>query len=459
MSAKNFIIENYNGTDYDILYPQTNTEQVLLDKSAQNLTSLESGKNVDDALNKITKDGGGMRVGDILLSAKQNLGNKWLLCNGATISEQEYPELVNALSIKPSLANTNQPFTGSFYAIMNEAGDIATALNKTSNIASTIVSLSKQPYSSAVESIIETKNSFAYNEEDKCYYITDKTKNIVYKLTDDDFTSATPTSIAVTSPDNIDDYSVYCFNGNVFFFNFTTSEDTHRGNIIIKYLDKSNNTIKSFANLSIIEAASSLYCNFGAYILMTEEGYILTSNSTKLSAPGTNYIGKCIGLQADSIDVSAAPVTLTQLYYHNIASSSETLPSNWMKHGESYWCISDNHVVKLNKGKVTQQIFPIDDAATKKIVALFHMGETAALAITTRESASTDIYTISDDFTNMTYEATLSFGFNRVLQNKDTSKVVFTDGSGHLYTVTFGSNVLPTVSGFNGAYAYIKAKS
>lgn len=90
---KNFIIENYNGTDYDTLYPETNSGQVLLDTVAQASTNLSSGSTLDDALNSITKDGGGFQVGDTLTTARTNLGDKWLLCNGSHALTENYPEL------------------------------------------------------------------------------------------------------------------------------------------------------------------------------------------------------------------------------------------------------------------------------------------------------------------------------------------------------------------------------
>ena len=107
---KNFTIENYNGTDYDTLYPETNSGQVLLDTTAQAATNLPSGKTLNDALQHITKDGGGFQVGDTLTTARTNLGDKWLLCNGATISSSNYPELVPLL--KPSIAQANSAYTG-----------------------------------------------------------------------------------------------------------------------------------------------------------------------------------------------------------------------------------------------------------------------------------------------------------------------------------------------------------
>lgn len=94
---KNFTIENYNGTDYDTLYPETNSGQILLDSTAQALTNLPSGSTLDNALQSITKDGGSYQIGDTLTTARTNLGDKWLLCNGQAISNTEYPELSSLL--------------------------------------------------------------------------------------------------------------------------------------------------------------------------------------------------------------------------------------------------------------------------------------------------------------------------------------------------------------------------
>ena len=90
---KNFIIENYNGTDYDTLYPETNSGQVLLDIDAQSSTSLSTGTTLDDALRHIFQNDGIFHIGDTLTTARTNLGNRWLLCNGAMVNSADYPVL------------------------------------------------------------------------------------------------------------------------------------------------------------------------------------------------------------------------------------------------------------------------------------------------------------------------------------------------------------------------------
>ena len=97
---KNFTIENYNGTDYDTLYPETNSGQVLLDSDARVTTGLASGSTLDDALQSVVKDGGAFQIGDALTTARTNLGDKWLLCNGQQITQTDYPVLVEWLGGK-----------------------------------------------------------------------------------------------------------------------------------------------------------------------------------------------------------------------------------------------------------------------------------------------------------------------------------------------------------------------
>ena len=100
---KNFTIENYNGTDYDTLYPETNSGQVLLDSSGQNILHLSSGSTVNDGFNSIAYGGGGFAIGDVIVTARNNLGDNWLLCNGTIIDGEQYPLLTNLLKPAPNV--------------------------------------------------------------------------------------------------------------------------------------------------------------------------------------------------------------------------------------------------------------------------------------------------------------------------------------------------------------------
>lgn len=132
---KNFTIENYNGTDYDTLYPQTNSGQVLLDGQAQEALNLESGKTIDDAFESLVaiKDfDNRYEVGDVFTTARKNLGDKWALCNGAVSSTNEYPELGQYFSA--NYLNYRQIYSGSigkyddYYMIARERDGIKEAI-------------------------------------------------------------------------------------------------------------------------------------------------------------------------------------------------------------------------------------------------------------------------------------------------------------------------------------------
>ena len=101
---KNFTIENYNGTDYDTLYPETNSGQVLLDAQAQRIFNLPSGDTLNNAFNHIAYGGGSYAIGDVLVTARNNLGDNWLLCNGAIVDGTKYPILKNLLKSAPTVA-------------------------------------------------------------------------------------------------------------------------------------------------------------------------------------------------------------------------------------------------------------------------------------------------------------------------------------------------------------------
>lgn len=98
-SKKNFTMKEYNGTDYDTLYPETNSGQVLLDNTAQTELGLAGGgqtpPTLDDALGKLNNFDNRYEIGDVLTTSRTNLSDKWLLCNGDNVLEINYPELAS----------------------------------------------------------------------------------------------------------------------------------------------------------------------------------------------------------------------------------------------------------------------------------------------------------------------------------------------------------------------------
>lgn len=91
---RNVTWKEYNGTDYDNLYPKTKDSNVLLSaESKEKLGITVDGATIANAFTDIVNNGAGFAVGDTLTTRRQNLGDKWLLCNGATMQAEQYPEL------------------------------------------------------------------------------------------------------------------------------------------------------------------------------------------------------------------------------------------------------------------------------------------------------------------------------------------------------------------------------
>ena len=91
---RNVTWKEYNGTDYDNLYPKTKDSNVLLSaESKEKLGITGDGATIANAFTGIVNNGAGFAVGDTLTTRRQNLGDKWLLCNGATVQAEQYPEL------------------------------------------------------------------------------------------------------------------------------------------------------------------------------------------------------------------------------------------------------------------------------------------------------------------------------------------------------------------------------
>ena len=164
---KNFTIEKYNGTDYDTLYPETNSGQVLLDSSGQNILHLSSGSTVNDGFNSIAYGGGGFTIGDVIITVRNNMGDNWLLCNGAIVDGNQYPILKNLLKPAPSVTTGKAIGTANAIYKPGTSGEIIYRTGPT-------VGIKSHNFNTGVDSIeansvqeslafayIPTKNSYA----------------------------------------------------------------------------------------------------------------------------------------------------------------------------------------------------------------------------------------------------------------------------------------------------------
>lgn len=167
---KNFIIENYNGTDYDTLYPETISGQVLLDAQAQRILNLPSGDTLNNAFNHIAYGGGSYVIGDVLVTARNNLGDNWLLCNGAIVDGSKYPVLKNLLKSAPHVGTFKS--IGASADTLYRPGKAGEILWKDTLIDSPINSYDFYTSLSSQSSNVDTWSFFYVPSQNKYMYTT-----------------------------------------------------------------------------------------------------------------------------------------------------------------------------------------------------------------------------------------------------------------------------------------------
>lgn len=110
-TERNITMKQFNGTDYDTLYPKTIASQVegvynkeeTISDSTKTLYGLPSTAVPDDAfkkmLNKVNETSDTINpVGTIQTTVRTDLGSNWLLCDGSSFDPTEYPDLADVLS-------------------------------------------------------------------------------------------------------------------------------------------------------------------------------------------------------------------------------------------------------------------------------------------------------------------------------------------------------------------------
>lgn len=96
----NITMKQYNGTDYDVLYPATVDGQVGLSSEAQDY--YPSGYGLEDVL--VQNAQRTEAIGTVRITARNDLDNSWVPCDRRVFSNEEYPELANI--VVPSVSST-----------------------------------------------------------------------------------------------------------------------------------------------------------------------------------------------------------------------------------------------------------------------------------------------------------------------------------------------------------------
>ena len=424
---KNFTIENYNGTDYDTLYPETNSGQVLLDRDAQVTTGLASGSTLDDALQSVVKDGGAFQVGDTLTTARTNLGSKWLLCNGTQITQTDYPVLVGLLGAKPF-------------------GWVSKGTSTTANINNIVNK------TTATGDLFLAKSDTRVHDKYSCYYSTDLLSWQSLKTSDTKFGIWCVNGTWVISYANAIGYlsTAYYYSGeNMNFSNFATINGISSVAGVAywngKYylngsdtsLERSNSSMFIYTDLS--QTPTILHLNIGAtgQLSVLPDGVAFCYGGT----PAYSQYGIVVVDAQNS--VSTYSVTLTDY----------NAPATSIQYFNGYYYIT---TTQNNIGYTLFRSTTLNGSYSK--VKYNNTEDVTANNITI-----TDNYLITDTGYYIDKENNVYKQANPI---KATVPILVSNNKYYtmVNTTAYQSNIaasanLPTVSTASGLYTYIKAKS
>lgn len=427
---KNFTIENYNGTDYDTLYPETNSGQVLLDSDARVTTGLASGSTLDDALQSVVKDGGAFQVGDTLTTARTNLGDKWLLCNGTQITQTDYPALVGLLGAKPF----NWISKGT-----STTANIDYIVNKTTSTGDLFLAKS--------DTRVDTSDTY------KCYYSTDLLSWQSLKTSDYPFT-------------------IWCVNGT-WFISFGYSSMNN-----IYYYSGEDMNFNNFVMLNGISFAAGVAYWNGKYYINGNDKSLENSNSsmfiyTDLSQPPTilhlNIVDRGqLSVLPDGVAFCSGGGPAQSQYrivvvdaQNSVSIYSVTLadynaPATSIQYFNGYYYMT---TYKNTSPSITHTLFRSTALNGSYSKVMYNNTE----EVTATNITITDNYLITDTGYYIDKENNVYKQANPI---KATVPILVSNDKYYtmVNTTAYQSNIaasanLPTVSTASGLYTYIKAKS
>ena len=315
-TTKNITMRQFNGTDYDTLYPKTTSKQVegiynkeeTLANGTKSLYGLAEASVPDDAFQKILTNFNKSdskinditpKIGDIALSARKGLGGKWLLCNGDDISPTTYPDLANLIrGIYGKTLSTYslKPGRIAYYNGMWVA--VAQALETSDGNPYIFYTFdpSKTWYSIKIASLNPSQERHIYLEDIACYNGTwvivgryiDTSSDTYPKV----YVSTNPTSssswkdVVVSASRSFDLGGVACYNGT------WVAIDAYGKGIAVSTNPASSWNFINMESQIGMNSTSSIYCYNGTWVICgmsgTRHPAIITT--TNPSSTWTQYI-------------------------------------------------------------------------------------------------------------------------------------------------------------------------
>lgn len=451
--AENYAITmtEKNDVDYDNLFPQTVSSQVLLDASAKATQSLEDGATLNDSIADIVGDGGGFQVGDTLISARINLSDKWVLENGASLQKTNYPEL--AQNIGTTLGSKVQNTAVASNAVDNKNFAML-SMGKDAELLLSYKSEKVQSSNYPFDSIIDNNTGIAsnrtltapvYDSMSQKYYV-----GYIYGTSGthdtDLYSGDTLDSMSIVTEDafrgNV--MGSFIINNNIYFDVYVTSNSRHS-------IYKKSSTDDSVSLLMQLSNG-----NIISKFMYTDDtnGYILTTNNAVKPTSADKFITNStlgnieFGSFGSQIVGTLKFPTNDMSQYNGVIGlcghiSGETNVQTWITKDRENW-------IKIPSGITAYG----DDIVTATMTAdkFFY-----SIAV----NGTTSIYQI--DITGTTYNPVLSYKLQDTLTHgiydDVNNRIYYTNEAGNIYSFTIDDGILlPEFSPSGGLYAYMKVK-
>lgn len=447
--AENYAITmtEKNDVDYDNLFPQTVSPQVLLDANARATQGLAAGATLNDSITDIIDNGGASQVGDTLITARTNLGDKWLLENGANLQKADYPELAQVVDttlgskIQGTAVASNIVDNDRFKMLSIGKDSELLFAYKVQNIQS-----SRHPFNSIVDNNTGTSSKSlltrpVYDATSQKYYF-----GYVYLVSGthdtDLYSGNTLDSVTISTAKafNGNVMGTFIINNNVYFDVYVPSNSRHS----IYKKSASDDSVSLLMQLS----NGNEYSNF----MYTDDtyGYILTLNKSRNDIFITNSpLGNITFASYGSVQTGYASSANDMSQYNGVIGLCGHIPDTssvqtWITKDRENW-------IKIPSG--------ITGNANNVVTAVMTANK---FFYSVALGGKTSIYQI--DITGTTYNSILSYTLQDTLTHgiydDVNNRIYYTNEAGNIYSFTIDDGILlPKFSpGSGGLYAYMKVK-
>lgn len=446
--AENYAITmtEKNDVDYDNLFPQTVSPQVLLDANARATQGLATGATLNDSITDIVENGGASQVGDTLITARTNLGDKWLLENGANLQKADYPELAQVMDATlgskiQGTAVASNIVDNKYFSIITKDKDNNLVFAYTKNNIQTIA----YPFNTVVDTAVVGEFSApVYDSATQKYYTG---LNGTSDRNADLYAGETLDSLAVVTSGAF--YGgvrgAIKVNGEIYFDVYTYSGDQHR-------IYKKSSTDDTVTRILSLGSTTNPFIKF----MYTDgtNGYVLTTNNAVKPTTADMFVtnsplGNITFASYGSVQTGSAFPTNDMSQYNGVIglcghTSDTSTVQTWITKDRENW-------IKIPSG-ITDNV---NDVVTAVMTADKFFYSVAL-------GGKTSIYQI--DITGTTYNPILSYTLQDTLTHgiydDVNNRIYYTNTAGNIYSFTIDDGILlPKFSpGSGGLYAYMKVK-